>query len=101
MKVVPFDGEVFRFGLGSITFFLLILIWSPISLIRTGSITGITVVGFRVIEDFFISDITISASVWSHLPALLFYLVFALGLHTIKIERYKTFPLILGAWATQ
>ncbi|MED3571080.1 ATP-binding protein [Cytobacillus praedii] len=100
VKVVPFDGEVFRFGLGSITFFLLILIWTPVSLIRTGIITGITVVGFRVIEDFFISDITISASVWSHLPALLFYLVFALGLHTIKIERYKTFPLILGAWAT-
>lgn len=100
VKVVPFDGEVFRFGLGSITFFLLILIWPPVSLIRTGIVTGITVVGFRLIEDYFLSDISFSVSFLSHLPALLFYFVFALGLHTIKIERYKTFPLILGAWAS-
>ena len=26
IKVIPFNGEAFRFGLGSITFFLLILI---------------------------------------------------------------------------
>lgn len=100
VKVVPFDGEAFRFGLGSIAFFLLILIWPPVSLIRTGIVTGATVVGFRLIEDLFIRDIAFSASLISHFPALLFYFVFALGLHTIKIERYKTFPLILGAWAS-
>ena len=29
IKVIPFNGEDFRFGLGSITFFLLILIRPP------------------------------------------------------------------------
>ncbi|WP_313799985.1 ATP-binding protein [Cytobacillus sp.] len=100
VKVVPFDGEAFRFGLGSITFFLLILIWQPSSLIRTGIVTGVTVVVFRLIEDYFFRDIPISVSYHSHLPALIFYFIFALGLHTIKIEQYKTFPLILGAWAS-
>ena len=52
IKVVPFNGEAFRFGLGSITFFLLILIRPPVSLIRTGFITGITVVCFRLIRGY-------------------------------------------------
>ena len=36
IKVIPFNGENFRFGLGNITFFLLILIRPSIPLIRTG-----------------------------------------------------------------
>ena len=51
IKVIPFNGEAFRFGLGSITFFLLILIRPPASLIRTGFITGLTVVCFRLFGD--------------------------------------------------
>ncbi|MFE8697741.1 ATP-binding protein [Cytobacillus sp. FJAT-53684] len=100
VKVVPFDGEAFRFGLGSITFFLLVLIWSPPSLIRTGIITGITVVCFRVFEDILFSEMLITISFMRHLPAFLFYFIYALGLHIIKIEKYKTAPLILGAWAS-
>jgi two-component system sensor histidine kinase YcbA len=38
-------------------------------------------------------------SIKSHLPAFLYYFIFALGFQLIKVERYKTFPLILGAWA--
>ncbi len=99
IKVVPFGGESFRFGLGSITFFLLILIWPPASLIRTGFVTGIVVICFRVIEDIFLYNVLDWSSVISHLPAFLYYFVFALGLHIIKVETFKTFPLILGAWA--
>ena len=47
IKVVPFNGENFRFGLGSITFFLLILIRPPASSDTNGIITGLTVVCFR------------------------------------------------------
>lgn len=99
IKVIPFGGEVFRFGLGSITFFLLILIWHPASLIRTGFVTGIVVICFRIVEDIFLYDVLDWTSLKSHLPAFLYYFVFALGLHVIKVKRYKTFPLILGAWA--
>jgi hypothetical protein len=45
--VTPFNGEAFRFGLGSITFFLIILIHPPASLVRTGIFTGLFVVCFR------------------------------------------------------
>ncbi|MEK3888818.1 sensor histidine kinase [Bacillus sp. FSL K6-3431] len=99
-KVVPFNGEDFRFGLGSITFFLLILIRRPASLVRTGLVTGIIVVCFRLFGDIVLGEVSISISLKTHLPAFLFYFSFALGLKVIRIEKYKTSPLLLGAWAT-
>ena len=76
-KVIPFDGEAFRFGLGSMTFFLLILIHPPRSLIRTGVVTGITVVCFRLLEDIVIGEAVVWGSLKSHLPAFLFYFIFS------------------------
>jgi len=99
LKVIPFDGAAFRFGLGSITFFLLILIWPPASIIRTGLVTGIIIICFRTAEDFLLYEIPMGVSIKSHLPTFFYYFFFALGLHKIKVERYKTSPLILGAWA--
>lgn len=99
IKVIPFNGENFRFGLGSITFFLLILIRPSIPLIRTGLITGITVVCFRLIGDFTTETISFWTSLQNHLPAFLYYVLFAIGFSIIKIEPYKAFPLLLGAWA--
>jgi two-component system, sensor histidine kinase YcbA len=99
IKVVPFDGEAFRFGLGSVTFFLLILIWPSLSLIRTGVVTGITVVCFRLFEDIVLDEVLVLTSLKDHLPTFLFYFTFALGLHLIKVEKYKVFPLLLGAYA--
>lgn len=99
IKVVPFNGDAFRFGLGSITFFLLILIRPPASIIQTGFVTGITVVCFRLVGDMMLGEAHLSTSIKNHLPAFLFYFIFALGLRIIKVERYKTIPLLLGAWA--
>lgn len=99
VKVVPFHGEDFRFGLGSITFFLLILIWPPASFLRTGVVTGITVVCIRLFGDMVLSNTPFWTSLMTHLPAFLFYLLFALGFSLIKIEKYKTSPFLLGALA--
>ena len=98
IKVIPFNGEAFRFGLGSIAFFLLILIRPPASLIRTGLITGLTVVCFRLFGDM-LHHIDLVVSLKTHSPVFLFYFLFALGLNFIKIEQFKTSPLLLGAWA--
>jgi two-component system, sensor histidine kinase YcbA len=100
IKVVPFEGEVFRFGLGSVAFFLLILIWSPSSLIRIGTVTGLTVVLFRVMEDLMFRDAFLLKSVLLHFPVFFFYFFFAWGLHLLKVETYKDNPLILGAWVS-
>ena len=99
IKVIPFDEESFRFGLGSVTFFLLILIWTPVSLLRTGFVTGLTVVGFRLFGDILLNGAHLSISLKNHSPAFLFYFLFALGFHIVKVEKYKALPLILGAWA--
>ncbi len=100
-RFVPYEGDAFRFGLGSITFFLLILVRPPVvSLIRIGVATGITVVCFRMIEDFILYEVLFSKSLLEHVAVFLYYFIYALGLHIIKVEKYKTFPLILGAWAS-
>ena len=98
IKVIPFNGEAFRFGLGSITFFLLLLIRPPASLIRAGLITGLTVVCFRLFGDI-LHHTGLLDSIKMHSPVLLFYFLFALGLKFIKIEQYKASPLLLGGWA--
>jgi len=99
VKVVPFQGEAFRFGLGSITFFMLILIWQPKSVLKAGAITGLTVVIIRTLEDVVFRDGIFVQCMINHIPAFLFYFIYALGFHLIKVERYKTMPFHLGAWA--
>ncbi|WP_338752633.1 sensor histidine kinase [Bacillus sp. FJAT-52991] len=98
-KMIPFYGENFRFGLGSIIFILFIFIWPPASYVRTGVATGITVVCFRVFEDLITGFAPFGTSVITHLPAFLFYLLVALVFSFLKIEKYKTSPFLLGACA--
>lgn len=99
IKVVPFDGEAFRFGLGGITFFMLILIWPPKSIWKAGVITASTIVIIRTFEDMILRNSEFFPSFISHFPAFLFYFIYALGFHIIKVERYKSSPFHLGAWA--
>lgn len=99
-KLIPFGEEDIRFGLGTITFFLLILIRMPQSLIRAGFITGWTVVLFRLLLDIVFYNVDISSSLQNHLSAGLFYFLFAIGLSLIDIEKYKNNPLLLGFFAT-
>lgn len=100
IKIIPFfNGEAFRFGLGSITFFLLILIRKPPFLVRAGLVTGATVVCFRMVVDLLFGDTSFWTSAANHFPAFVFYTVFALSLSILKIEKYETTPLLLGALA--
>lgn len=99
-KVIPFNGEDFRFGLGSAAFFFLLLIFQPTSLIFTGFLTGVTVVLVRIGEDMIFTDEAFGLILVDHIPAFLFYLLFATGFSVIRIERFKKAPLLLGAFAT-
>ena len=100
IKVIPFNGEMIRFGLGSVTFFLLALIRPPVSLLKAGFVTGVVVALFRVFLDLGLNDISLLSSLKNHLPATLFYLLFALGLSIIDLEKYKKEPLLLGLFTT-
>lgn len=99
VNVIPFNGEVFRFGLGAIVFFLLLLIRPPKSLIHAGFITGLTVVAFRCLSDWFVQTGTPIEILKDHSPTFLFYFIFAYGLHRINIRKHQMCPLQLGALA--
>ncbi|ARD48517.1 sensor histidine kinase [Sporosarcina sp. P33] len=98
LKVMPFDGETFRFALGGIMFFLLILIYPPVSMLRTGFITAAAVVVFRVTKEMWLGAALLE-SLQMHVPVFLFYFIIALGWHFAGLEKYKSFPLRLGALA--
>lgn len=97
IKVMPFDNAPFRFGLGSIIFFLALLI-QPVPIITTGFITGITVVAFRTI----VAGMTSNVGLWQlfveHFPAALFYILFAICLRTINLRQIKSQPFLLGLY---
>ncbi|NEU31796.1 sensor histidine kinase [bacterium LRH843] len=99
IKVIPFNGEALRFGLGSITFFLLLLIKPPASFLQTGFITGVFVVCFRAYGEMIVDHVPFWTSFINHLPALSFYFLFSLGFSMITIEKYKASPFLLGAFA--
>lgn len=99
-KVIPFNGEDFRFGLGSAAFFFLLLIFQPKSYIFTGFLTGIVVVFVRIVQDMIFTGDVFWLIIANHIPAFFFYLLFATGLSVIRLDRFKKVPLLLGAIAT-
>ena len=98
-KLIPFYGETFRFSLGSITFFLLLLIRPAGSLPLTGLVTGLAVVLFRTGVELTATSISLLDSFQHHLPIFFYYVVFTLGFHFIRLDNYRAAPLLLGLWA--
>ena len=99
-KVIPFNGEDFRFGLGSAAFFFLLLIFQPSSYILTGFLTGIIIVIVRISKDLIFTGDAFGLILANHIPACLFYLLFAAGLGVIRLDQLKRVPLLLGSIAT-
>ncbi|MGN4127752.1 ATP-binding protein [Lysinibacillus sphaericus] len=97
IKILPFYDTTFRFGLGSIIFFLCTLI-KPTPIILAGIATSIVTTSFRVIVNYYYytQDVSIIESILMHLPAAIFYLLFALCLHQLNIHQYREKPLKLG-----
>ncbi len=92
VKFIPFEEEPFRFGLGSIIFFLAAII-RPTSILKTGAVTASTVFLFRLLLDVYIYD---ASSFIEHIPAALFYITFAVLLHIARLDRFRTDPVRLG-----
>lgn len=100
IKLIPFNGEHFRFGLGSITFLLLILIRQPRSIIRTGIVTGLTVVLFRILSNVLIYNGAFADSLLEHYPAFLFYFVYVVLFTLLNVKSFIEQPFKLGILAT-
>ena len=95
IKIMPFEEAPFRFGLGSIIFFLSILI-RPVPIVKTGIVTAIIVLLFRTGIDCLIYEK--SFPLFEHVPAALFYITFASCLHFAKLENIRTSPFKLGLY---
>ena len=87
IKIMPFANTTFRFGLGTIVFFLCTLI-KPTPIILAGVATSIVTTIFRVFNST-LHDAPISESIFNHLPAGLFYVLFALCLQILDIQQYR------------
>lgn len=101
IKLSPFSGENFRFGMGSIVFFLMLLIRMPKRYILTGIVTACIVVGFRIcfpLEQ--LPSITIYDRFIEHYPAGAYYFVYVIGFHFLKLKNFIGQPLKLGFLAT-
>ncbi|NOV02319.1 sensor histidine kinase [Paenibacillus planticolens] len=96
-KVTPFNGELFRIGLGSSTFLLLLLLMRQLPVIKTGIVVAATVLIFRMLSDL----VTMDQFDWlvssrKHCSAMLYYMVFAVGIRLIQQRLEKLHPLVLG-----
>ena len=95
IKIMPFDEAPFRFGLGSIIFFLSILV-RPVPVIKTGIVTALTVLFFRTGLDCLIYAEPLL--LFEHVPAALFYITFACCLHLANLNSVRTHPFKLGLY---
>ncbi|MGE7112882.1 ATP-binding protein [Lysinibacillus sp. NPDC047702] len=95
IKIMPFANTTFRFGLGTIVFFLCTLLRST-PIILAGIVTSIVTTAFRVFVTSTTPNVALMDSIFLHLPATAFYLLFALCLQILNIHRYREKPLMLG-----
>ncbi|WP_083180092.1 sensor histidine kinase [Paenibacillus yonginensis] len=98
LKINPFDGDIFRIGLGSSAFLLFLLLLRRLPYILTGAVTGAVVLMFRMgLDQALGHDLTPIASATRHCSAAVYYLVFAVGMSVIKPRLDRFYPLVLGA----
>ncbi|MFJ7409155.1 MULTISPECIES: ATP-binding protein [unclassified Lysinibacillus] len=95
IKIIPFANTSFRFGLGTIIFFLCTLI-KPTPIIFAGIATSIVTTALRAAISFYTQNISILEGIYIHLPAATFYLLFAICLQFLNIHQYREKPLKLG-----
>lgn len=102
VSISPFSGDVFRFGLGSSVLLFSLLLFPHISWSITGLVTGSFVLIFRIGLDGLILPESFSFlySLQTHLPAALYYMIFAVGLRFIRREDLDFVPFRLGIFIT-
>lgn len=96
-KIYPYESSTFRLGLGSITFFLLLLL-TNVPILLTGLITALFLLFFRtVIDTITVQDALLDLFIFN-IPASVFYIVFAFCISKIELRNLKEFPLQLGIY---
>jgi len=99
-KINPFDGDIFRIGLGSSAFLLFLLLMRHLPYITTGIATGVVVLLFRTGMDLASgTGLPVEQILGRHCSAMVYYMVFAVGMRLIKHHLDTFHPLVLGGVA--
>lgn len=95
IKIIPFANTTFRFGLGTIIFFLCTLL-KPTPIILAGIATSIVTTTLRIAISYYTQHTSLIDAIYNHLPAGTFYLLFAICLQLLNIHQHREKPLKLG-----
>lgn len=96
LKITVFNSS-FRFGLGSATFFFLLLFYNETYYILTGFFSAFFVTFYRITLDyFFLESFTLETSILNHSPIIGYYLVFVIVLVLLRARNNLEKPFLLG-----
>ncbi|WHZ00164.1 ATP-binding protein [Peribacillus simplex] len=90
-------NETFRVSFGPPVLFFFLLLLQKTPAIFSGFLTGIMVVVFRILIDFFMLDSFSWASAFQfHFPSFFFYFTYSFLFYLVKINRFQNRSLIIG-----
>ena len=99
-KINPFSGDIFRIGLGSSAFLLFLLLLRHLPYITTGVAAGVFVLLFRTGLDLVAGNgLPLAQIMGGHFSAMVYYMVFGLGMALIHTRLDTFHPLVLGGMA--
>lgn len=105
MVTVPLAGELkfypvnetFRISFGAPTFFFFLLLFQNTPAIVPGFLTGIVVVGFRILLDLVSkAPFEFSASLEAHYSSFFFYFTYSVLFYLVKMERFHNRTLLIA-----
>ncbi|BCJ86154.1 ATP-binding protein [Effusibacillus dendaii] len=96
LKMNPLAGGSFRFSLGTAAFFFGIIWFTSVSPIIVGLIVGAFVGLFRMVLTGLLAGGTWQELVQMHLPAVVFYIVFACILQLLNVRKRLDAPVLAG-----
>ncbi|RXT07961.1 ATP-binding protein [Ammoniphilus sp. CFH 90114] len=101
LSITPFNGQDFRFALGTSVFLFLLLLFPYVSWTISGLITALFILVFRVGLDaasFPFHGFSLTESLANHVPSSFFYFFFAVGLRILRRDDPEFIPFRLGLY---
>ncbi|MFS0553897.1 ATP-binding protein [Brevibacillus sp. 179-C9.3 HS] len=96
LKFYPVN-ETFRISFGAPTFFFFLLLFQRIPSVLAGFLTGITVVGFRILLDLMAGIHTAwEASLEAHYSSFFFYFAYSVLFYLFRIRRLHSRTILIG-----
>lgn len=95
----PFDTD-FRITIGVVMFTFLLLYFHSLSIVATSIVTGFLVLIVRIGIDIFASAISIHASVYKHIPGMMYYISYGIIIDGLSFRKLFEKPIYFIAALT-